>query len=108
MAAILTWYIFHHHDTEPSKASSHHALLGGPISYIYLLSYIYTHLYAHLSIHYPAMRCSQDSDLWAIYTRQCLGQVLDMSSKAAMVVDPDIESLMPKHTQHARPAPRRR
>lgn len=49
-----------------------------------------------------------DSDLYAIYTRQCLGQVLEMNRKAALVVDPDIESLMPKHTQHARKAPRHR
>ena len=50
---------------------------------------------------------SQDSDLWAIYTRQCLGQVLDYSGKAALCMDPDIESMEPSHTQPARPAPRR-
>ena len=56
----------------------------------------------------PRAMSPQDSDLYAIYTRQCLGQVLEMNRKAALVVDPDIESLMPKHTQHARKAPRHR
>ena len=49
----------------------------------------------------------QDSDLWAIYTRQCIGQVLDCSSKAALCDDPDIESMEPEHVQPARAAPRR-
>jgi len=35
-----------------------------------------------------------------------LGQVLDYSERAAMVVDPDVESLMPVHVQPARAAPR--
>ena len=52
----------------------------------------------------------QDSDLWAIYTRACLGQLLEHSRKAALVVDPDVESMRKKFTQPARsaPAPRRR
>ncbi len=48
----------------------------------------------------------QDSDLWAIYTRTCLGQVLEFSAKAALVTDPDVEAMEPGYTQAARPAPR--
>ena len=49
----------------------------------------------------------QDSDLWAIYTRACLGQLLDHAAEAALVDDPDIEALEDDFVQQARPAPRR-
>ena len=49
---------------------------------------------------------AQDSDLWAIYARGCLGQLLEMNRNAALVNDPDIESLVKDHVQPARPAPR--
>ena len=55
----------------------------------------------------PRDRAEQDSDLWAIYTRTCLGMVLDFAEKAAMVEDPDVEAMEPAHVQPARPAPRR-
>ena len=50
-------------------------------------------------------RCDRDSDLWAIYTRTCLGQALSMSAKAALNEDPDVEATEPEHVQPARRAP---
>ena len=49
---------------------------------------------------------AQDSDLWAIYARGCLGQLLELNGKAALVDDPDIESMVAGHVQPARAAPR--
>ena len=51
---------------------------------------------------------AQDSDLWAIYTRACLGQVLEHSAAAALADDPDLEALETGFTQAARPAPANR
>ena len=48
----------------------------------------------------------QDSDLWAIYARGCLGQLLTLNERAALVDDPEVEAVLPDHTQPARPAPR--
>ena len=42
-----------------------------------------------------------DSDIWAIYTRTCLGQVLNFAEAAASVQDPDLEALNPAFTQAA-------
>ena len=55
----------------------------------------------------PVVGWPQDSDLWAIYTRACLGQVLDVTAKAALVDDPDLEARNANYVQPARPAPRR-
>ena len=53
-------------------------------------------------------RVWQDSDLWAIYTRACLGQLLDHAADAALVDDPDVEALETDYVQAARPAPNMR
>ena len=45
-----------------------------------------------------------DSDIWAIYTRVCLHQVLDFAQAATAVEDPDLEALNPSFTQAARRA----
>ena len=50
----------------------------------------------------------RDSDIWAIYCRTCINQALDMSAKAALNEDPDVESMMDTYTQPARAAPARR
>jgi hypothetical protein len=50
-------------------------------------------------------RDRRDSDLWAIYTRTCLGQALNMSAKAALNEDPDVEASSKTHVQPARRAP---
>ena len=49
----------------------------------------------------------RDSDLWANYTRACVGHTLEITAKAALNEDEDLESLLPGHTQPARPAPKR-
>ena len=54
------------------------------------------------------MRGCRDSDLWAIYTRSCLQQTLDMSAKAALNMDPDVEAEEPTYVQPARAAPAKR
>ena len=56
-----------------------------------------------MRLRYP--RARRDSDIWAIYTRTCLGQSLEMSRKAALNVDVDIESTEKDHVQKARRAP---
>ena len=45
-----------------------------------------------------------DSDIWAIYARQCVGQSLDLSRAAAACDDIDLEQLLPSYSQPARPA----
>ena len=50
----------------------------------------------------------RDSDLWAIYTRTCLGQALKISAKAALNEDPDVEAAEPEHVRPARRAPGKR
>ena len=50
----------------------------------------------------------RDSDLWAIYTRTCLGRALKISAKAALNEDPDVEAAEPEHVQPARRAPGKR
>ena len=54
-----------------------------------------------------ALRCvlRRDSDLWAIYTRGCLQQTLNMSAKAALNMDRDVEAEEPTYVQPARAAP---
>lgn len=42
-----------------------------------------------------------DSDIWAIYTRICLGQVLDFAEAASTIEDQDLEALNPAFTQAA-------
>tara|TARA_B110001450_G_scaffold114318_1_gene108102 strand:- start:135 stop:341 length:207 start_codon:yes stop_codon:yes gene_type:complete len=46
-------------------------------------------------------------DIWAIYTRTCIGQALEISREAALNEDPDIEATESAYVQGARPAPRR-
>ena len=46
-------------------------------------------------------------DIWAIYTRTCIGQALEISREAALNEDPDIEATENAYVQRARPAPRR-
>ena len=45
-------------------------------------------------------------DLWAIYTRTCLRQSLEMSRRAALNDDPDVEAANEEYGQPARAAPK--
>ena len=49
-----------------------------------------------------------DSDIWAIYARRCVGQLLSYSRAAADCTDVDLEELIPSYSQPARPAQTRR
>ena len=48
----------------------------------------------------------RDSDMWAIYSRVCVRQALDVAGRAALTDDQDLEAVT-GHVQPARPAPRR-
>ena len=54
---------------------------------------------------YTDVRCHRDSDIWAIYTRCCLQQTLNMSAEAALNMDKDVEAEEPAFVQPARAAP---
>ena len=43
----------------------------------------------------------RDSDIWAIYSRLCIHDMLDHMENASLARDPDIESLNPGYAQPA-------
>ena len=54
----------------------------------------------------PRLCVCRDSDMWAVYSRVCVGQSLAISARAALSTDEDLEALV-GHVQPARAAPRR-
>jgi hypothetical protein len=49
----------------------------------------------------PPLIALRDSDIWAIYSRLCIHDMLDHMEKATTARDPDIESLNPGYAQPA-------